>query len=93
MPRSAAIAGILFVMTAAHAFADNGLVSKSSKYSAQETIDRFEAAVKSQAANGWTVFNRIDRAAAAKQAGLDIPAPPEVVSGKPKAATPPMHTL
>lgn len=90
MPRNAAIAAILFVMTTAQAFADSGLVTKSSKYSVQETIERFEAAVKSKAANGWIVFNRIDHAAAAKQAGLDMPARTVIVFGNPKAGTPPM---
>ena len=63
--RNAVIAGVLFAMTSAQALADNGLVTKPSKYSVQETVEKFEAAVNSKAAGGWVVFSRIDHAAAA----------------------------
>jgi uncharacterized protein (DUF302 family) len=39
------------------AFADNGLVTVSSKYSVAETIDRFEAAAK---AEKFQIFTRVD---------------------------------
>lgn len=42
---------------AASAFADNGLVTVSSKYSVAETIDRFEAAAK---AEKFQIFTRVD---------------------------------
>src|SRR6266404_7961226 len=90
MLRNAPIAAILFVMTSSQAFADNGLVTKPSKYSVQETVEKFEAAIKSKAAGGWVVFNRIDHAAAAKQAGLGIRPRTVIIFGNPKGGTPPM---
>jgi uncharacterized protein (DUF302 family) len=51
---------ILFVALFAgitNAFADNGLVTVSSKYSVAETIDRFEAAAK---AEKFQIFTRVD---------------------------------
>lgn len=39
------------------AFADNGLVTVSSRYSVAETIDRFEAAAK---ADKFQIFTRVD---------------------------------
>ena len=69
------------------ASANDGLVTKPSKYSVKETIDNFEAAINAQAAGGWVVFDRIDHAAAAKNAGLDIRPRTVVIFGNPKAGT------
>jgi uncharacterized protein (DUF302 family) len=69
------------------ASANDGLVTKPSKYSVKETIDNFEAAIYAQAAGGWVVFDRIDHAAAAKNAGLDIRPRTVVIFGNPKAGT------
>lgn len=90
MLRNAAIAGVLLVMTSAQVLADSGLVTKPSKYSVQETVEKFEAAVKSKAAGGWVVFSRIDHAAAAKQAGLEMRPRTVIIFGNPKGGTPPM---
>jgi uncharacterized protein (DUF302 family) len=88
--RNTIIAGVLLVMLSSQAFADSGLVTKPSKYTVQETIDRFEAAIKSKAAGGWVVFDRIDHAAAAKRAGLEMRPRTVIIFGNPKAGTPPM---
>jgi hypothetical protein len=64
------IAVIALAMHSVTASADDGLVTKPSKYSVKETIDNFEAAINAQAAGGWVVFDRIDHSAAAKNAGL-----------------------
>jgi uncharacterized protein (DUF302 family) len=77
-------------MSSSPASADSGLISKASRYSVQETIERFEAAIKSKAAAGWVIFSRIDHAAAAKDAGLDMRARTVIVFGNPKAGTPQM---
>ncbi|MCC8955380.1 DUF302 domain-containing protein [Bradyrhizobium sp. Pear77] len=69
------------------ASADDGLVTKPSKYSVKETIDNFEAAINAQAARGWVVFDRIDHAAAAKNAGLDMRPRTVIIFGNPKAGT------
>jgi uncharacterized protein (DUF302 family) len=47
----------LILTSAGYALADDGLVSKQSKYSVSETMDRLEAAVKS---NGPRIYARID---------------------------------
>jgi uncharacterized protein (DUF302 family) len=88
--RNTIIAGIVLVMSSSQACADSGLVTKPSKYTVQETIDRFEAAIKSKAAGGWVIFNRIDHAAAAKGAGLEMRPRTVIIFGNPKAGTPPI---
>jgi uncharacterized protein (DUF302 family) len=70
--------------------ADNGLISKHSNFTVQETIERFEAAIKSKAAGGWIVFSRIDHAAAAKDAGLDMRPRTVIIFGNPRNGTPSM---
>jgi uncharacterized protein (DUF302 family) len=52
--------------------ADEGIVSKESKYSVNETMDRLEAVAKSQ---GMTIFARIDFSALGKK-NLDLEMPP-----------------
>jgi uncharacterized protein (DUF302 family) len=69
---------------------DSGLITKPSRYSVQETITRFEAAVKQREAAGFTVFTEIDHAAAAKKFGLDLRPRTVIVFGNPKLGTPVM---
>jgi uncharacterized protein (DUF302 family) len=90
LSRNAIVAAMLLVMSSSPGFADNGLITKPSKYTVQETIDRFEAAVKSKASAGWVIFSRIDHAAAAKDAGLEMRPRTVIIFGNPKAGTPPM---
>ena len=90
LSRSTIIADILLVMSPSLACADAGFITKPSKYTVQETIDRFEAAIKSKAAGGWVIFSRIDHAAAAKDAGLQMRPTTVIIFGNPKAGTPPM---
>jgi uncharacterized protein (DUF302 family) len=85
----AALAFVCFA-TAAGA-ADSGLITKQSRYSVRETIDRFEAAVKAKEANGFMVFTEIDHAAAAKKFGLDMRPRTVIVFGNPKFGTPVMQ--
>ena len=71
------------------ASADNsGLITKPSKYSVPDTIERFEVAVK---AKGWVVFTRLDHAAAAAKVGLQLLPRTVVVYGNPKLGTGPMQ--
>jgi uncharacterized protein (DUF302 family) len=77
-------------ISTSQAIADSGLISKHSKFTVQETIERFEAAIKSKAAGGWIVFSRIDHAAAAKEAGLDMRPRTVIIFGNPKNGTPAM---
>jgi len=70
--------------------ADDGLISKPSNYSVNETVTRFEAAVKAKEAAGFVVFTEIDHAAAAKKFGLDMRPRTVIVFGNPKLGTPAM---
>src|SRR5260370_12349729 len=72
----------------AHA-ADDGLITKPSRYSVKETVVRFEAAVKQKEAAGFMVFIEIDHAAAAKKFGLDMRPRTVIMFGNPKLGTPP----
>ena len=82
------IAGLVIAPRGAGA-ADAGLVTLPSHHAVTDTIDRFEAAVQ---AKGWVVFTRIDHAAAAKAAGLDLPPRTVVIFGNPKTGTDPMRS-
>jgi uncharacterized protein (DUF302 family) len=62
-----------------------GLVSVPSKYSAAETLDRLEAAVRSQ---GLTVFARINFSGDAEKAGLKMHPAQLLIFGNPRAGTP-----
>lgn len=88
--RRFALAVAAFATVCSAAAADNGLITKPSKYSVNETIEKFEAAVKAKSAGGWTVFTRIDHAAAAKSAGLEMRPRTVIIFGNPKGGTPQM---
>jgi uncharacterized protein (DUF302 family) len=47
----------------------SGIISKASRYSVRETMDRLEAAARS---DGLTIFARIDFLEISKQAGVEI---------------------
>ena len=86
----AVIVAALAMHSVAASAGNDGLVTKPSKYSVKETIDKFEAAVNAQAGGGWVVFDRIDHAAAAKNAGLAMRPRTVIIFGNPKAGTLPM---
>lgn len=67
--------------------AQDGLLTVRSNYSATESVQRIQDAVK---AKGMTVFAVIDHQAAAREAGLSMPAATVVIFGNPKAGTPMM---
>jgi uncharacterized protein (DUF302 family) len=71
----------------AHA-ADDGVITKPSKYSVEETVARFETAVKQKEAAGFTVFTEIDHAAAARKFGLEMRPRTLILYGNPKVGTP-----
>lgn len=64
--------------------ADNGIVSKPSKYSVAETLDRLEAVLKSK---GVTIFARIDHSGEAEKAGLKLRPTQLLIFGNPKMGT------
>ena len=89
-PRLAVIAVTLAVMSYPFAAcpADQGLITKRSNYSVQETVERFENAIKTK---GFMVFAEVDHAAAATKYGLDLRPRTVVIFGNPKLGTGPMQ--
>ncbi len=70
------------------AFADNGLVSVKSAHDVKATADRLEAVL---AEKGMTVFARIDHAAGAEKAAMQLRPTELVIFGNPKVGTPLMQ--
>ncbi len=63
---------------------DDGIISKSSKYSVPDTLDRLETLLK---AKGVTVFARIDHSGEAEKVGLKMRPTQLLIFGNPKAGT------
>lgn len=63
----------------------NGLISKPSAHSVEETIDRLEAVLREKNIH---IFSRIDQRAEAEKVGLHMPAMQLLIFGNPKAGTP-----
>lgn len=72
----------------ATALAAEGLVSVPSTHDVATTAERLVSALKEK---GMTVFERIDHAAAAREAGLTLAPTEVVVFGNPKVGTVLMH--
>ena len=66
----------------------NGLVTVASRFSVRETIDRLATAATSA---GLLVFARIDHAANAVQAGMELRPTELLIFGNPKGGTPLMQ--
>jgi len=87
------LAGLVAALTlwatafATHA-ADDGLITKPSRYSVADTIARFEDAVRQREKDGWMAFGEIDHAAAAKKFGLDMRPRTVILFGVPNRGTP-----
>ncbi len=78
------IAAAAFVLSAAAAHAQV-LVTLESRFSVKETADRLAAEVEKR---GMKVAARVDHAAGAKAAGLEMPPTEVVMFGNPKLGTP-----
>ena len=68
----------------AYAMAADGLTTIASDHGPKETMDRLEAEIK---AKGMTVFARIDHAAGARKAGLELADEELVIFGDPRVGT------
>jgi uncharacterized protein (DUF302 family) len=68
--------------------ADNGIISKSSRYTVPETITRLESVLK---AKGVGIFAKIDHSGEASKAGLQMRPAQLLIFGNPKAGTPLMN--
>jgi len=63
----------------------DGVISKPSQYSVDETMRKLEEVVRSK---GLTVFARIDHRAGARQVSLDMQDEQVLIFGNPRAGTP-----
>ena len=81
---------ILWAAAVATYAADDGLITKPSRYSVVDTIARFEAAIRQREGVGLMVFGEIDHAAAAKKFGLEMRPRTVILFGVPKRGTPVM---
>jgi uncharacterized protein (DUF302 family) len=66
-----------------------GLLSIRSKFGPKETMDRLEAAIHAQ---GMKVFARIDHAAGASEAGLELRPTEVIIFGNARGGTPLMQS-
>jgi len=82
------IAMLVSLTLSLSASAAEDLATKPSKYSVKETLDRLTAALKDK---GITPVARVDHAAAAKAAGLDLRPTEVLFFGNPKLGTPLMQ--
>ena len=79
------VAIAIFGVAAGAAFATEGLATKPSNHSVDETLDRLEATLKER---GFIIFTRLDHAAAAQSMGLKMPRSTVLVYGNPRVGTP-----
>ena len=63
----------------------DGVISKASPYTVDETIRRLDEGVRGK---GLTVFARIDHRAGAREVGLDMQDEQVLIFGSPRAGTP-----
>jgi uncharacterized protein (DUF302 family) len=82
------LAILLSVAAVGASAADNGIISKSSRYSVSETITRLESVLK---AKGVGIFAKIDHSGEASKAGLQMRPAQLLIFGNPKAGTPLMN--
>jgi uncharacterized protein (DUF302 family) len=62
-----------------------GIISKTSKYSVPETLDRVDALLRSK---GIKIFVRVDHSGEAEKFGLKMPPTQLLIFGNPKGGTP-----
>jgi uncharacterized protein (DUF302 family) len=67
--------------------AGDGIISKESKFSVPETLDRVDALLRSK---GIKIFVRVDHSGEAEKAGLKMPPTQLLIFGNPKGGTPVM---
>ena len=81
---------VIFALLSVSAVAvDNGIISKPSKYSVPESLNRLEAVLKSK---GITIFVRIDHSGEAEKVGLKMRPTQLLIFGNPKTGTAVMNS-
>lgn len=66
---------------------EDGIISKPSRYSVAETLDRLEGVLR---AKGVKVFARVDHSGEAANVGMKMPPTQVLIFGNPKGGTPVM---
>ncbi len=74
----------IFSFTCINVQAAEGLINKTSSYSVQKTMDRFEKIVKDK---GFNVIARVNHTAAAKKSGSTLRPTELLIFGNPKLGT------
>ncbi len=88
--RRLALAACLLAFSAPAAFAQSGaVVTKTSPHDVATTVSRLEAAIIKR---GATIVAKVDHAAGAKKAGLEMKPATAVIFGNPKLGTPLMQS-
>lgn len=80
---------ICFAVLSSSAFANDQIKTIESKYSVKETLDRLSAILTKK---GIKIMARVDHAAGAKAAGLELPPTELLIFGNPKLGTPLMQS-
>ncbi|MCG7200165.1 DUF302 domain-containing protein [Marinobacter pelagius] len=79
---------VIVLLLGSLAHAADGLIEVKSNYGVTETADRLEAVLQEK---GMTVMNRINHAAGAESAGMELRPTELVIFGNPKVGTPLMQ--
>lgn len=82
------LAVVLVWLAASAAYAESGIVTRSSPHTFGQTLERIESVL---AAKGATVFARIDHRAEARKVGLEMPPATLLIFGNSKVGTPLMN--
>lgn len=64
---------------------DNGIITKSSNHSVEETVEKLKGLLASK---GITLFALVDHSGEAEKVGMKMPATKLLIFGSPKAGTP-----
>ena len=75
----------LLLNTQAYADSSNGIIRIKSNNSVGATIDKLQSVLNSK---GMTIFKRVDHAAGAEKAGLELRSTELLIFGNPKVGTP-----
>lgn len=84
----ALLLGLFTLFSVQLAIAQDGVSSVESPFDVQTTLDKLTAALESK---GMTIFGRIDHAANAEKAGLNLRPTQVLLFGNPKLGTPLMN--
>jgi uncharacterized protein (DUF302 family) len=82
-----ALCGLLALAVTPALAGGDGLVTRPSAHSVDDTIQRFEGAVRKA---GWVVFGEVDHAAAARAVGMTLDRRTVILFGNPRTGTPAM---